>query len=83
MRMRTGRPPFQISILIIIFVNTLTESSKRGTLLYIDKSLKYKLRKDLKLNKPKQIGSSFIEIIKTAKKNTVIGCIYKHLKFQL
>ena len=39
-RMRTGRPPFQISILIIIFMNTLTESSKRGTLLYTDKSLK-------------------------------------------
>ena len=47
---------------------TPTESSKGGTLLYIDKSLKYKLRKDLNLNKPKEIESTFIEIIETKKK---------------
>ena len=34
---------------------TPTESSKGGTLLYIDKSLKYKLMKDPNFNKPKEI----------------------------
>ena len=40
----------------------------------------YRLRKDLNFNKPKQTESTFIEIIETKKKNTVIGCIYKHPK---
>ena len=79
--MRTGRPPFSdINIDNYIYECTPTESSKGGTLLYIDKSLKYKLKKDLNLNKPKKIESTFIEIIETKKKNTVIGCIYKHRK---
>ena len=63
-----------------IYEYTPTESSIGGTILYIDKSLKYKVRKDLNLNKPKEIESTFIEIIETKKKNTVIGCIYKHPK---
>ena len=63
-----------------IYEYTPTESSKGGTLLYIDKSLNYKLRKDLNLNKPKEIESTFIEVIEIKKKNTVIGCIYKHPK---
>ena len=54
--MRTGRPPFSdINIDNYIYECTPTESSKGGTLLYIDKSLKYKLKKDLNLNKPKKI----------------------------
>ena len=59
---------------------TPVESSKGGTPLYIDKSLKWKLRKDLNLNKPEEIESIFVEIIETKKKNTVKGCIYKHPK---
>ena len=58
----------------------LLNHHKGGTLLYIDKSLKYKLRKDLNLNKPNEIELTFIEIIETKKKNTVISCIYKHPK---
>ena len=74
-------PPLSnVNIDNYIYEYTHTESSKGGTLLYIDKSLKYKLRKDLNLNKPKEIESTFIEIIETKKKNTVIGCIYKHPK---
>ena len=79
--MRTGRHPLSnINIDNCIYEYTPTESSKGGTLLYIDKSLKYKLRKDLNLNKPKEIDSTFIEIIEAKKKNAVIGCIYKHPK---
>ena len=38
----------------------------------------YKLRKDLHLNKPKEIESTFVEVIETKKKN--VGYIYKHPK---
>ena len=81
-RMRTGRPSplSNINTDNYVYEYTPTESSKGGTLLYIDKLLKYKLRKDLSLNKPKEIELTFIEIIETKKKNTVIGCIYKQPK---
>ena len=84
-RMRADRHPLSnINIDNYIYEYTPTKSSKEGPLLYIDKSLNCKLRKDLNLNKPKEIGSTFIEIIETKKRNTVIGSIYKHtLKFQL
>ena len=57
---------------------TPTESSKRGALLYIDKNVRYRSRSDPTLYKCKEIESSFIEIIESKKKNTIVGCIYKH-----
>ena len=45
---------------------------------YIDKNLRYRSRNDLTLYKSKEIESSFIEIIEPKKKNTIVGCIYKH-----
>ena len=45
---------------------------------YISSNLNYKPRKDLELYETKQIESTFIEIVNTKGKNTVIGCIYKH-----
>ena len=50
----------------------------KGTLLYIDKNLTYRPRSELTLYKSKEIESSFIEIIEPKKKNTIVGCIYKH-----
>ena len=47
-----------------------TQPSKRGTLLYIDKNLRYRSRSDLTLYKSKEIESSFIEILESKKKNT-------------
>ena len=80
-RMRTDRSPLSnINIDNYIYEYTSTKSSKGGTLLYTDKSLKYKLKKDPNLNNPKEIESTFIEITETKKKNTVIGCIYKDPK---
>ena len=81
--MRTDRPPSpsplsNINIDNYIYEYAPTESSKRGTILYIGKSLKYKLIKDLNFNKPKEIQLTFIEIIEIKKKNIVTGCIYKH-----
>ena len=51
---------------------------KRGTLIYIDQNVKYKIREELKLYKSKEIESTFLEKSKTIKKNVIDGCIYKH-----
>ena len=57
---------------------TSTESSKGGTLIYKDQSVKFKIREDLKLYKPKEIESTFLEIIENTQKNVIVGCFYKH-----
>ena len=57
---------------------TSTESSKGGTLLYIDQDIKYKIREDLKLCKSKEVESTFLEIIENNQKNVIVGCFYKH-----
>ena len=58
--------------------HTPTESSAGGTLLYINKRLSYQLRNDLRLYDPRQIESTFIEIICSKSTNVIVGCIYKH-----
>ena len=55
--------------------NTSTESSNGGTLLYIKNDISYKLRNDLKIYKPKELESIFIEVINKTFKNTIVGCI--------
>ena len=70
----------QTSVQKVIPLNTTTESSKGGTLIYIDNNIKYKVRNDLKIYKSKGIESTFIEIIEAKSKNKIIGCIYKHPK---
>ena len=60
------------------FEFTPTESEKGGTLLYNSKDLKYKNRTDLIMSQAKDLGSSFIELENKNRKNTVVGCIYKH-----
>ena len=42
------------------------------------KDLRHRSRSGLTLYKSKENESSFIEIIESKKKNTVVGCIYKH-----
>ena len=69
-----------ISLPNYVYEHTPTESSKGGTLLYLDKNLKYKLRKDLIIYHKVMIGSTFVEIINKNEKNMVVGCIYKHPK---
>ena len=54
---------------------TSTESSKGGTLLYIDQDIKYKIREDLKLCKSKEVKSTFLEIIENSQKNVIVGCL--------
>ena len=69
-----------ISLPNYVYEHTPTESSKGGILLYLDKNLKYKLRKDLNIYHKGMIESTFVEIINKNEKNMVAGCIYKHPK---
>ena len=78
-RIKTGRPPLSnINMNNYSCGYTPTESSKGGTLLYINNNLRYRARSDLILYKSKEIESSFMQIIAPKKKNTILGCIYKH-----
>ena len=62
------------------FEFTTTESTKGGTLIYIQNGLRYKICKDLNLYREKETEYTFIEIMepKGRNKNNFIGCIYKH-----
>ena len=62
------------------YEHTPTESSKGVTLLYLDKNLKYKFRKDLNIYHKGMTESTFVEIINKNEKNMVTGCIYKQPK---
>ena len=63
-----------------VYEHTPAESSKGGTFLYLDKNLKYKLKKDLNIYHKGMIESTFIEVINKNENNMVVGCIYKHPK---
>ena len=61
---------------------TPTECNNGGTLLYIKKGMNYKLRKDLQIYKPKQLKSTFIEVVQN-KERIIIGCLYRHPSMEL
>ena len=52
-------------------------------MLYIKNDISYKLRNDLKIYKPEQLESTFIEIINKTSKSIIVGCIYKHLTLSI
>ena len=60
------------------FEVTPTESSARGTLIYVANHLAYKPKTDHQIYKKCDLDSAFIEIIDTKKSNIIIGCIYRH-----
>ena len=57
---------------------TATEREKIGTLIYISQDLIYKSRSDLNISQIKQLESNLIEVVNENRKNTIVGCIYKH-----
>ena len=80
-RLRKNRQPLSnINLENYVYESTPTESFKGGTMLYVDKQLTYRLRKDLMMYKSKEIESTFIELFSNNNSNTVIGCIYKNPK---
>ena len=66
-------------------IQTPSDSSAGGSLLYVSDRLNFKPRNDLSslMNKSSQLESTFIEIIYNKKKNILIGCIYKHPKMSI
>ena len=57
---------------------TATDTNKGGTLLYISNKNSFKPRKDLEIVESKQVESTFVELINSNGKNTIVGCIYRH-----
>ena len=49
-------------------------------MIYIHKNLRYKLKKDLNIYKPKIIESTYINVINDKRLTTISACIYKHQK---
>ena len=83
-RLRKNRQPLSnINLENYVYESTPTESSKGGAMLYVDKQLTYRLRKDLMMYKYKEIESIFIELFNNNNSNTVIGCVSKHPKVPL
>ena len=52
---------------------------------YIKQGVNYKLRKDLQIYKPKELESTFVEVLEPgmSKNNMIIGCIYHHPSMEL
>ena len=63
-KIRKNKEPLSnINITGYEYEYTSTEAEKGGTLIYISKDLKYKIRKDLTITKAKELESTFVEII--------------------
>ena len=75
------QPMTNISLPNYVYEHTPNESGKGGTLLYIDKSIKYKLRDDLHIYEKKMVESTFI--LNKKQKNMIIGCVYNHPKHEV
>ena len=60
------------------FIYEPTGSTHGGTGFYIKNGIDYKIRNDLKMNKPSFFEAIFIEIILPDRKNLIVGCIYRH-----
>ena len=59
-------------------VGVPTEASKGGVLVYVKNGLTFCQRDDLNMYKPKELESTFIEILDSRGKNTIVGSIYRH-----
>ena len=78
-RLRKGiEPVHDVNLANYEKIDTPTEATKGGTLLYISENLNFKPRKDLEIYESKKIESTFVEIINESNKNIIVGCIYKH-----
>ena len=62
------------------FIYTPTQTSHGGSGFYIRDTLAFKRRNDLLLNPPDtgDFESTFLEIVLPNKKNSIVGCIYRH-----
>ena len=75
-------PPIDISVPNYSYEFCPTEANASGTLIYIRNHQSYETRNDLKIYKSFELESTFIEICNPKKTNIIIGCIYKHSKYE-
>ena len=61
-------PTFDVTLQNYNLYQTSTESTSGGTLIYVSKKLNSKIRNDIKIYKPKELESTFIEITNPRKK---------------
>ena len=59
------------------FVNINSKIQAGGVVLYVSNDLEFSRRSDLDISGD-EIESCWIELARTAQKNVVIGCVYKH-----
>ena len=78
-RLQRGKQPItNISLPNYVYEHTPTESGKGGTLLYIDKNIKYKLRNDLNIYEKRWLSlllNNYLEILNKKQENMIIGSI--------
>ena len=78
-----GKNQSQIFLVQTMFMSIPRLSQvKGGTLLYIDKSIKYKLCEDLNIFEKKMIESTFIEILNKKQKNLIIVLSILNMKLK-
>ena len=58
-------------------IRTDTNATKGGVIIYVKNGINFIPRKDLEMNKSKELESNFIEII-CGGKNTIVGVVYRH-----
>ena len=63
-----NHPTFDITLQNYNLYQTSTESTSGGTLIYVSKMLNSKIRNDIKIYKPRELESTFIEITNSRKK---------------
>ena len=78
-------PSINYSLLNYSVIQTPSDSSAGGSLLYVSDRLNFKPRNDLSslMNKSRQLETTFIEIIYGRKKNILVGCICKRPKMSI
>ena len=75
---KTDFSPTNITLVNYAIKQIATESNAVGALLYINRKHSYKFRKDLKLYKPHNIESVFIEVIVPERTNIIVRRSYRH-----
>ena len=64
-------------------IQLLTEASCGGSLLYIKDTLKYICRKNLQIYKVAEPESTFIKLLSSFGKNTIVGYTYISIEIQV
>ena len=74
------KPTYDITLPGYKEYSTPTESSKGGVIIYVKEEIEIKRRIDLEstMYEAGKLETVFLEILNEKKKNTIIGCIYRH-----